>query len=84
MSDGDNDFRIREGIYAPGDDDPDDHPPTYAEDPGFYDDIDDREANADGDRYDETPVEWLFPDIPDDGITSDDFDNWPRKRGFPS
>lgn len=40
-------------------------------------DDDDKETNADGDRYDETPVEWLFPDILDDGITSDDFDNWP-------
>ena len=48
---------IREGIYAAGDEgNPDDHPPTYEEDPSFY----------------------------DDGITADDFDNWPLRREFPS
>ena len=41
----------------------------YADGDDYFpvdDDIDTREYNADGDRYDETPVEGIFPDIPDD------------------
>lgn len=44
----DNDNRIREGIYGPGDNDPADHPPTYDEDPSFYGD----------DDYPSEPEDW--------------------------
>lgn len=119
---GDNDNLIREGIYAANDEgNPDDHPPTYEEDPGFYDDSLYPECEhtppCTGDREDapcytsesetaeiladpatmaaieegENDADWvarLESEVEearqDDGITSDDFDNWPRERGFPS